>query len=676
MRLGRLSAAVAALAAIAVHSAAFGGISAFWFPVASGDGSVGATYPPGAIDGSNGDAALLGMQTWDLRIHTDGDWTLAGLRATLPTGSFYNHPLGGSTHPNPSFALLFPAIAYDTYITGPLDIGSAAAPSITGGFPDGLPTMSGSTFSVSWGDTGTAVPGIYEIARLTYPLGVQPAVHAQSYVAQINPNSTTTAPDWRVAENNRWLPNADGSWHDPNNWTLGRTPINSDAVTLDVGGPTVRTITYSQGETIISALTSNEILLLTGGALNVTGTQHTPSRLIATNGLTLAGGTLRTPRAAVVGSPVTVSAAGSRLENCSLLDGLIVENGATVDIGLLQLYGSGVVGNGAALRCHGSYVYGAGTLQFASGSSVQVDGGTTLQIQDMTLRGSGFTIGVRTPGTSGDVRIGSSGRIVADLGGGSVTITASAFSNNSGELGAVVGAALNVDAPFTGGGRVTGAGAVRALRGLDVLGMLTKEQTGTLRVNGSLSIGALYVLNLAGGSVLNDYDGPTPLPTLRAKIISGYNGGSWNGRGINSSTAAADHAFAIGYAEATDLFTSFPATFAGEPIDDTTLILRLVRAGDANLDGVVNLRDFNVLARNFGTGGNLWVDGDFNYDLLVNLEDFNRLAINFGMSVAPGAGPTPQEWAALATRVPEPSIAFLTLLGVALARRCRADATA
>jgi hypothetical protein len=57
--------------------------------------------------------------------------------------------------------------------------------------------------------------------------------------------------------------------------------------------------------------------------------------------------------------------------------------------------------------------------------------------------------------------------------------------------------------------------------------------------------------------------------------------------------------------------------------------------GDANHDAIVNLRDFNILASNFGQSGRDFTQGDFNYDTVVSLADFNILAARFGQSVAP-----------------------------------------
>jgi hypothetical protein len=54
-------------------------------------------------------------------------------------------------------------------------------------------------------------------------------------------------------------------------------------------------------------------------------------------------------------------------------------------------------------------------------------------------------------------------------------------------------------------------------------------------------------------------------------------------------------------------------------------------AGDANLDGRVDLSDFGALKANLGTG-NLLSQGDFDLDRDVDLNDFGLLKANFGQS--------------------------------------------
>jgi hypothetical protein len=172
-------------------------------------------------------------------------------------------------------------------------------------------------------------------------------------------------------------------------------------------------------------------------------------------------------------------------------------------------------------------------------------------------------------------------------------------------------------------------------------------------------------LDLADNAMVVDYTGPSPLATIKAQVGHAYDGGTWAEHGITSSQADASQ-FGVGYAEASAL-GGVPTIFG--TVDADAVLLRLTRYGDANLDGQVNLQDFNRLASGFGAGDD-WSEGDFNYDGLVNLQDFNRLAANFGLGAA-GPGVTPQDWAMLGAAVPEPGGLGMLLLGGFFAARRR-----
>jgi hypothetical protein len=209
-------------------------------------------------------------------------------------------------------------------------------------------------------------------------------------------------------------------------------------------------------------------------------------------------------------------------------------------------------------------------------------------------------------------------------------------------------------------------------------GEILNIQQGTIRIipNGTAdSTSNLKGLSIPGGAtpaarfdltnnaLVIDYDAPDPSPlsTVREQIAAAFNGGSWNGNGITSSNATAT-TFGVGYGERSAL-ANVPAIFG--TVDSDAVLLRLTRYGDANLDGNVNLQDFNALASNFGSTNGVWTQGDFTYDGNVNLQDFNRLAANFGLSAGPDGVVGPEDWAALAAVVPEPaSLASLAFLGV------------
>ncbi len=87
-------------------------------------------------------------------------------------------------------------------------------------------------------------------------------------------------------------------------------------------------------------------------------------------------------------------------------------------------------------------------------------------------------------------------------------------------------------------------------------------------------------------------------------------------------------------------------------------------AGDANLDGRVDVKDLNNLALNWQQDIALWSAGDFTADGIIDTADLNELALNWLQSI-PVANAAP---------VPEPSTLLLTLIGLSLVwrrTRCR-----
>jgi ELWxxDGT repeat protein len=152
---------------------------------------------------------------------------------------------------------------------------------------------------------------------------------------------------------------------------------------------------------------------------------------------------------------------------------------------------------------------------------------------------------------------------------------------------------------------------------------------------GSLQLGAAARLDLADNVLVIDYTGISPIDSIRGYLTSGYAAGVWNGSGINSSVAALTANYAVGYAESSVL-TTIPPIFG--TVDDTAVLVRCTRYGDADLNQTVSLSDFNRLASAFGQTSTVWTCGNFNYDSATNLADFNLLAGNFGQSLAPWMG--------------------------------------
>lgn len=115
------------------------------------------------------------------------------------------------------------------------------------------------------------------------------------------------------------------------------------------------------------------------------------------------------------------------------------------------------------------------------------------------------------------------------------------------------------------------------------------------------------------------------------------------------------------------------AAAGGALADDNALGITYALLGDANLNGMPNGIDFNLLPTNFDpgvTGG--WDGGDFNYDGEVNALNFNLLAENFDQ-LASQSGDSSADIAALdafaaangisLASVPEPASASVLAIG-------------
>jgi hypothetical protein len=231
----------------------------------------------------------------------------------------------------------------------------------------------------------------------------------------------------------------------------------------------------------------------------------------------------------------------------------------------------------------------------------------------------------------------------------------------------------------------TGA-ALKNLSSLTVNGTLLTSQTTRSTIDtAGLSIGANGQLDLKDGFLAINYEGASPIADIAAWITSGFNGLSWDGKGIISSAAALDPgAFAVGWAEASVIqmlqYVPFgPGNPFGdfEDIDDTTILVRYTLVGDINLDGIVDDIDISILTGNYlspGTWG--WADGDvFMYDGTVDDPDVGLQAGNYLSTVgqlAQGLGDVGSSGISGVNAVPEPAtLALLALggLGMLLRRR-------
>jgi hypothetical protein len=203
--------------------------------------------------------------------------------------------------------------------------------------------------------------------------------------------------------------------------------------------------------------------------------------------------------------------------------------------------------------------------------------------------------------------------------------------NGTGTVGPISG--MGTVGPITGtGGIILQQGSRLTIAPSTTYGTNFVSTVGSLTLYGTgSSMGTLDITNNAlviqyapnGGSF-----NPAIEATVRAEIINGFNDFNWNGNGITSSIAAADAATgepygglsAVGYADNNDLGRS--------DLPNNSVLVRFTLYGDADLNGVVDLNDYDDWLYGYqgGTdaaGGVSWSIGDFAYTGHVTLEDFD-----------------------------------------------------
>ena len=166
----------------------------------------------------------------------------------------------------------------------------------------------------------------------------------------------------------------------------------------------------------------------------------------------------------------------------------------------------------------------------------------------------------------------------------------------------------------------------------------------------------------------------TPYTAVYNMVLSGFNGGLWDGPGINSSAAAAPANLgttALGtvlndlggsevWTSGADIGPEF-AVGGIDPLTTSDIIIKYTYYGDADLNGTVDLDDFFLMS--FGSSDG-WLFGDFDYSGSVDLDDLYLWSVNQGQTGLSGGGASP---------VPEPStfamIAALAVFAFAWLRR-------
>lgn len=159
---------------------------------------------------------------------------------------------------------------------------------------------------------------------------------------------------------------------------------------------------------------------------------------------------------------------------------------------------------------------------------------------------------------------------------------------------------------------------------------------GRMLVSESLSIGTGGSLNLKDNDLLI---GTGSVNSVREWIKSGK---------LFSDHVISGKDTALGYAGGDDGNVDVSKTsFAGESVDDDSVLVKFTYRGDSDLDGDVDASDVAKWAVNFtgelsGAGTRVWSQGDWDYDGDVDASDVAKWAVNFTGELS-GGGLTPSQ---------------------------------
>ncbi|WP_428939427.1 dockerin type I domain-containing protein [Fontivita pretiosa] len=315
---------------------------------------------------------------------------------------------------------------------------------------------------------------------------------------------------------------------------------------------------------------------------------------------------------------------------------------------------------------------------FVNGFELQFDAGSTLRIDSggryRSTNSTNFNSTVNVTAGTGTIQIT-----------GNATFGAASTNTLTGTLRlANTLTVIPVGASFTGGGALrNNNGSILRLNDGVVssdLGVLVQND-GTIQLATDTAAGQAQLVDFQqtaigaanmqlGGSGLNDFDRITVLGNasidghLQLGLIAAYNPSYLVQHEIISAISVTGMFDTVG-----GLIVN-ANKYLAVTYDPNSVLVTAAIPGDANLDGLVNVLDLDVLAQNWQLSGRSWVTADFDGSGRVNIRDLYLLATHWGFGLlAPSSSPADLQ-AMLSERglpatVPEPAVgAVLALLGV------------
>lgn len=413
--------------------------------------------------------------------------------------------------------------------------------------------------------------------------------------------------------------------------------------------------------TLTSPITGNGALIKTGPGTLLLASD--PASFTYTGGLIIKEGTV---------SISNIKAIGQIPESA--------ETQLTISGGTLQWTGSAATT--AASNRRASWGAAGATIDVTQSDAELIIAGNISGSGRLTKQGPGTLTLTGSNSTTGGFRINGGNLAIGqtnDLGPTPSSLVSDYIHLAGGTFqwtGSTAAFNANRGVHIAGGGIHVLADTTLTLPTISGPGQLVKSGAGTLAFTGTVALGGL---NITAGSVaLTDATMPalklgslaiasnqtldimsralvltdsSQASTLRTLLLNGYDGGSWDGTGIvSTSVATSGYLRTIGYAANTFGYTNF----FGVTVSPNDLLVAYTFFGDANLDGQVDDDDLSLISPT----GTTWSEGDFNYDGVVNQSDLDLFTL--GRVISSSFTPP----------VPEPvSLAWLPAFAFLLHRR-------
>jgi autotransporter-associated beta strand protein len=424
------------------------------------------------------------------------------------------------------------------------------------------------------------------------------------------------------------------------------------------------------------------------GALTLTNSASTAVPPIPTATVTLSGNNTFDGRTTISGGTVVVMTNANALG--SAVGDTFIRGGAAGDVNLpssLQLDGAAAGG----MTINEPFNIEGKTINDLTPHINNISGNNTITTNlSMSASGTGYTL----QSTAGKLTVNgltnntgnATGRTLTLRGAGNGEINGP-IQNGTGtgpfNVTKIEGGTWTLSAAntYTGATTVNGGTLVAAHGDAFAGSALTVNDTATAAIQAGVTKAVTVAsVTTAGSGKLDITDNSMVIrsstaPAVQALLTSAYNGGHWDGpTGITSSTAAASTETSVGYASNASLnLTSFKGVTG---LTASDVIVKYTYAGDANLDGKVDIGDLGLLAGAWQQSGKVWFDGDFTYNGTVDIGDLGLLAGNWQKGVGSGtlAMTFDQAMAQFSAfdgvAVPEPtSLALLGLAGAGLLGR-------